>query len=89
MSYRKRREKNQKIINQLNEEYKEAAFWLPFEALQIKDVFSQEELAKLGEFIDEMDEATDDNDRVARLVEKAADYGSVIVKVLKLAKVLT
>ena len=88
MSFSERKKKYQHIVDQLDEEYKEAAFWLPFEALRIKEVFSKQELEIVSELVDEMESATDDNERAARIAQKIDKYSSALVKLLKLSKVI-
>jgi hypothetical protein len=69
----------------VTDDYKKAAYWLPFQAVQIQQVFSQNELGDLANFISDMKNAADDNERIARLV----NYGGVVVKLLKLARIVT
>ena len=88
MSFSERKKKYQHIIDQLDEEYREAAFWLPFEALRIKEVFSKQELGIVFELVDEMESTTDDNERAARIAQKIDKYSSALVKLLKLSKVV-
>ena len=88
MSFSERKKKYQHIVDQLDEEYKEAAFWLPFEALQIKEVFSKQELEIVSELVDEMYSATDDSERAATIAEKIDKYSSALVKLLKISKVI-
>lgn len=84
-SFSDRIEKHQNIVNKLEEEYKEASFWLPFSAVQIKEVFSKDELADIAQLIDEMENAKDDNLRIVRLKEKIDQYSGVVVKLLKMS----
>ncbi|MCK8600105.1 hypothetical protein [Desulfoferrobacter suflitae] len=88
MSFSKRSSEYRNIIDQITEEYKEAAFWLPFDALTIKEIFSLEELERLKILIDDMESATNENEQRAKLVEKIDIYGDVVVKALKLAKII-
>ena len=77
------------IVERVKEDYKKAAFWLPFSALEIEKVFEETELEELSEFISDMQSATGDNERIVKISEKAQKYGTVIVKLLKMAKILT
>jgi predicted KAP-like P-loop ATPase len=88
MSFSSRRAKNKDIVASLSAEYREAAFWLPFDALEIKRAFSEEELSVVARFVDEMEEASSDNERQAKLAAQITEYGGVVVKLLKMAKVL-
>ena len=45
---------DQDIVQGVTDEYKRAALWLPFSALEIKAVFDSAELATLSEFMGEM-----------------------------------
>jgi hypothetical protein len=76
------------IVEQMKEDYKKAAFWLPFSALEIEKVFEETELEELSEFISDMQRATSDNERIVKISEKAQKYATVIVKLLKMAKIL-
>lgn len=76
------------IVKGVTEDYKKAASWLPFSALEIKQVFSEEELKELEAFADEMKKATSENDRKARLQNNIARFGGVVVKLLKLGRAL-
>ena len=88
MSFTSRKKKLQNIINEISNEYKEASYWLPFDALEIKEVFTEEELNLLKEFIDEMDTATNENERKAKLINNINKYGDILIKGLKLAKII-
>ena len=78
----------QHIINEVAEEYKQASYWLPFDALEIKDVFEKEELELFKEFIDDIQESTNENERKAKLVSNIDKYSSVIIKALELSKIV-
>lgn len=73
------------IIKDVKEEYKKAAFWLPFNALEIKKVFNEDELEELSGFLKEVKEAGASNLKKAKAVEK---YGKVGFKLLKLGKII-
>ena len=88
MSFTSRKKKLQNIISEISNEYKEASYWLPFDALEIKEVFTEEELNLLKEFIDEMDTATNENERKAKLINNINKYGDILIKGLKLAKII-
>ena len=73
------------IVEAVSEEYQKAAFWLPFTALEIKDVFDRAELEQLSRLLREVKEAAEDNDRKAKAIEK---YSKIAFKLLKMAKVM-
>jgi hypothetical protein len=73
------------IIQDVKEEYKKAAFWLPFNALEIQKVFNEDELEELSGFLKEVKEAGASNLKKARAVEK---YSKVGFKLLKLGKIV-
>ncbi len=73
------------LITEVEEEYKKAAFWLPFSAIQLKKVFNQEQLDELSNFIKEFQEAGYSNRKKEKAIEK---YSNVSLKLLKLAKVM-
>jgi len=76
------------IVKGVTEDYKKAASWLPFSALEIKQVFSEAELKELEAFGDEMKKATSENDQKARLQNNIARFGGVVVKLLRMGRVL-
>ena len=88
MSFSQRKKKVQRIIDELAEEYKQASYWLPFDALEIKKTFTKKELAQLEKFVDEMDRARSNTARKANIIKNASDYAGMLVKVLRLAKVI-
>ena len=46
---------NRSIVDSVAEEYKDASTWIPYRALEIKQIFSTEEdLRKLEEFVADM-----------------------------------
>jgi len=76
------------IVDSVSEEYKDASSWIPFSALEIKQIFSTpEDLSKLEEFIADMQNAANDNEKKAKIIHKISDYSDTIVKVLKIAKI--
>ncbi|WP_299834044.1 hypothetical protein [uncultured Tenacibaculum sp.] len=87
-SFSSRKQRIQHIINEVSNEYKEASYWLPFDALEIKDIFTQEELTLFKEFIDEIQQSTNENERKAKLVNNISKYGGVIIKALELSKIV-
>ena len=86
MSFSER--KDPEIVRQVTEDYQKAASWLPFTALEIKAVFSPEELKEVEEFIDEMEAVTAENERITKLVNNINKYGKVVFKLLKVGKVI-
>ncbi|WP_145990451.1 hypothetical protein [Psychroflexus sp. MES1-P1E] len=87
-SFSSRRQRMQHIINEVAEDYKKASYWLPFDALEIKDVFEEEELELFKEFIDDIQESTNENERKAKLVNNINKYSGVIIKALELSKIV-
>lgn len=88
MSFTSRKKKVQNIIDEISDEYKEASYWLPFDAVEIKSVYSPEDLAVLKEFIDELDECSTQNERKAKLMGSINKYADVVLKGLELAKII-
>ena len=88
MSFTSRRKKMESIIEEISQEYKKASYWLPFDAVQIKDVFSEKDLNTLQEFIDDIENCTNENERKAKLINKIEKYSVVVIKGLELAKIL-
>ena len=72
------------LIAEISTEYKKAAYWLPFQAVEIKSVFDEDELNKLATFVKDMKDATDDNDRTAKIARHAV----TVLKLLKLGKII-
>ncbi len=72
------------LVNKVAEEYKKAAFWLPFSALEIKEVFSEAEMKQLEEFRKEMKTAAANNKMRADAIKK---FSAIVSKLLKLAKI--
>lgn len=76
------------IVDSVTEEYKDASSWIPFSAIEIKQIFSTpEDLGKLEEFVADMQNAADDNEKKAKIIQKISNYSGTIVKVLKIAKI--
>ena len=73
------------LITGVKEEYKKAAFWLPFNAVEIQKVFNEQELETVSEFLKEVKGAANDNLKKAQAIEK---YSAVVVKLLKLGKMI-
>ncbi|MHC4977060.1 MAG: hypothetical protein ACYTF7_10720 [Planctomycetota bacterium] len=76
------------IITDIETEYLQAASWLPFDALRIKELFTVEELGEIRELIDQLDSASDDYMERAVLIANAQRFGSTMLKLLRLARVL-
>ncbi|WP_430409280.1 hypothetical protein [Kordia sp.] len=87
-SFSSRRQRMQHIINEVAEEYKQASYWLPFDALEIKDVFQAEELELFKQFINEIQESTNENERKTKLINNINQYSGVILKALELSKII-
>lgn len=73
------------IVKGVSEEYKRAAFWLPFTAIEIKSVFNETQLDGLSEFISEIKSAGKSNKKKVEAIEK---HSNVALKLLKMAKVV-
>lgn len=79
---------NKSIVDSVAEEYKDASTWIPFSALEIKQIFSTpEEVNALEEFVADMQNAADDNEKKTKIIQKISTYSDTIVKVLKIAKI--
>ena len=76
---------DQDLVNNITSTYKEAAFWKPFSDVQLKALFTEEELADLKALMAEMKAAADDNNRRAAAIER---FSSLVAKVLKVAKIV-
>lgn len=79
------RNRNRIVLNKITEEYREASSWLPFSAVKISEVFDENELELLGNLIGEMQDATEENQKAALLIEKVETYSVLLVKLLNLA----
>ena len=77
-----------KIVAEIAEEYKNAAIWLPFSAVDIKAIFSEGELKEAKDFIEDVEAATMENEKLARIETKIAEYSSTVLKLLQLAKIV-
>ncbi len=86
MSLSARVKKDRDVIDAVKDEYKDAAYWLPFTALEIQAVFTTEELGKLDQLVKDMKQATDDTQRSTKIISKINEYAPVVVKALKIAK---
>jgi hypothetical protein len=73
------------VSDAVKNEYLGAAHVLPFSGLEIKSTFGPEEITKVNEFLAEMKNATNDNNKKAAAI---AQYVGVVEKLLKLAKVI-
>jgi hypothetical protein len=75
------------IVNSVTKEYEDTSTWLPYSALEIKEVFDTDQLKELDVFIADMKNATDENARKAKLINNVSKYAGTVVKLLKIAKV--
>lgn len=80
-----RRAKYRTEIASIADSYLQAAHWLPFDALALREAFTEEELAEAERLIDALADATDREHRQVQIVEHFAASGSVVLKLLKLA----
>jgi len=88
MSFEELEKKNQSIIGAVTQEHRGAASFLPFTAAQLQQVFSEQEVEVLAQFVAAMHTATDDNKRSAALIDSINSFATPVVKLLKLAKVI-
>ncbi|MFG0292376.1 MAG: hypothetical protein ACF8MJ_04400 [Phycisphaerales bacterium JB050] len=80
-----RRAKYQAEIASITDTYLRAAHWLPFDALALRDAFTEEELAEAERLIDALADAASREKRQLQIVEHFAASGAVVLKLLKLA----
>lgn len=80
-----RRAKYQAEIASIADAYLQAAHWLPFDALSLREAFTEDELAEAHRLIDALADATDREQRQIQIVEHFASSGAVVLKLLKLA----
>lgn len=79
---------NRSIVDSVADEYKDASTWIPFSAIEIKQIFhTPEDLSNLEEFVADMQNAANDNEKKTMIVQKITNYSDTIVKVLKIAKI--
>lgn len=88
MSFTQNREQNGDIVQQIVDTHTSAAAFLPFSTAQLRDVFTEQEVLQLRNFIADMQEATDDNTRTAAVIAKVDSYARLVVKLLKLTKII-
>lgn len=74
-----------KAVTDITNEYKKAAFWLPFSAAQLDDVFTDDEIEEVSQLVKEVQDAGTSNKKKAAAVAK---YSAVTLKLLKMAKIL-
>jgi len=84
-----RRAKYQTEIASIADSYLRAAHWLPFDALALREAFTEEELAEAERLIDALADATGREQRQTQIVEHFASSGAVVLKLLRLAGLVT
>jgi hypothetical protein len=70
------------LVKEVSSEYKKASAWLPFSALELQDVFKEEELKEVEELVRDMRAAANENKRRAELQAKIGKYAGVVLKLL-------
>lgn len=88
MSFRSITSKHQSVVDAIAQEHREASVWLPFGALEIAQVFTEEEAARAGELIERLRDAGDDAQREAMLARDAERFARPVLGLLRLARVL-
>ena len=83
-----RRAKYQSEIATIADTYLRAAHWLPFDALALREAFTEAELAEAERLIDALADAADREHRQIQIVEHFASSGAVVLKLLKLARLI-
>lgn len=76
---------DQDLVNGITSTYKEAAFWKAYSDVQLKALFTAEEIADIRTLLGEMKAATDDNNRKAAAIER---FSGLVAKILKVAKIV-
>jgi hypothetical protein len=80
-----RRAKYRTEIASIADSYLSAAHWLPFDALTLREAFTEDELAEAQRLIDALADATDREHRQIQIVQHFASSGAVVLKLLRLA----
>ncbi len=80
-----RRAKYRSEITTIADTYLRAAHWLPFDALALREAFTEAELAEAERLMDALADAADREQRQIQIVEHFASSGAVVLKLLKLA----
>jgi hypothetical protein len=88
MSFTKITDKHAAILQSLSEEHRHAALWLPFEAVRIGEVFTREEARQAALLLEDLREASDDNERAERLQRSMEISARVVLKLLRLARIV-
>lgn len=81
-----RRARYQSEITTIAERYRTAAHWLPFDALALRETFTEEELAEAERLIDALADAAGRQQRQVQIVQHFASAGAVVLKLLQLAR---
>ncbi|HUG13237.1 MAG TPA: hypothetical protein VMM36_19625 [Opitutaceae bacterium] len=76
---------DQDLVNTITGSYKQAAFWKAYSDVQLKALFTPEELTDIKALLAEMKAAADDNTRRAAAIER---FSGVVAKILKVAKIV-
>ncbi|MFU8828490.1 MAG: hypothetical protein ACNA8P_03545 [Phycisphaerales bacterium] len=80
-----RRAKYRTEIASISDSYLQAAHWLPFDVIALREAFTEDELAEAQRLIDALADATDREHRQVQIVEHFASSGAVVLKLLRLA----
>lgn len=84
-SLRARQNRYRADISAAGAAYLQAAQRLPFDALALRDAFTEDELAEAQRLLDALADATDREQRQIQIVEHFASSGAVVLKLLRLA----
>ena len=80
-----RRARYRSEIDTISESYLRASHWLPFEAIALREAFTEEQLTEAERLIDALADAADREHRQVQIVQHFASSGAVVLKLLKLA----
>ena len=64
--------------------YLRASHRLPFDALTLRDAFTEDELAEAQRLLDALADATERQQRQVQIIEHFASSGAVVLKLLRL-----
>lgn len=84
-SLRARQSRYRADITAVGSAYLRASQRLPFDALALRDAFTEDELAEAQRLLDALVDATDREHRQVQIVEHFAASGAVVLKLLRLA----
>ena len=79
-----RQHRYQADIESAGSAYLRASHRLPFDALALRDAFTEDELAEAQRLLDALADATEREQRQVQIVEHFASSGAVVLKLLRL-----